>query len=69
MEESKSKSIFRHEAIKSSDDRPAYNVFKNDQLIAEVRGTNPSSQTVIPMRTLNDYEESKLHEYIGNLKE
>jgi hypothetical protein len=68
VEESKSKSMFRHEPIESSDGKPTYNIFKGNQLIAEVRGTNPASQSIIPMRELNEYEESKLHEYIGNLK-
>jgi hypothetical protein len=68
LEKTKSNSLFRLERTESSDSRPAFHVFKEDQLIAEVRGTDPVTQTVIPMRELSDYEESKLFEYIGNIE-
>lgn len=67
MEESKSISMFnKKEAEWSTSDKPVFQIYKDDMLVAEVRGTNPAAQTVIPMRELNDYEESKLHEYIGH---
>ncbi|MCM3570437.1 hypothetical protein [Neobacillus mesonae] len=60
------KPYFRKESIKPShENEPAYNVFLNETLVAEVRGSDPQHQTVIPMRALSDYEEDKLHEYIA----
>ncbi|MEH7511007.1 hypothetical protein V7159_25530 [Priestia megaterium] len=44
-----------------------FSVYKEGVKIAEVRGTNPQTQQVIPMHDLNDYEENKLHEYIAHL--
>lgn len=67
--ESKSTKMYRHEPIESSDGNPSFNIFKDDFLIAEVRGTDPANQTVIPMRELDDYDEDKLQEYLKNLKE
>lgn len=64
MEESHSKKMFRHESAQGTGAEPAYNIFKDNELVAEVRGIEVSSQTVIPMRELNDYEEDKLQEYI-----
>ncbi|MFB6468113.1 hypothetical protein ACE38V_15105 [Cytobacillus sp. Hz8] len=57
---------FHKEAIESSHaDEPAFNVFLNENLVAEVRGSDPTKLTVIPMRELSNYEEDKLHEYIA----
>ncbi|MFC3883131.1 hypothetical protein ACFOU2_06225 [Bacillus songklensis] len=67
MEESKSLSMFnKKEAEWSTSDNPVFQVYQEDILVAEVRGTDPAIQRIIPMRELNDYEESKLHEYIGH---
>jgi hypothetical protein len=56
---------FHKESINSSKaNEPAFNVFLDEYLVAEVRGNDPTQLTVIPMRELNDYEEDKLHEYI-----
>jgi hypothetical protein len=66
MEEKKPN--FHKEAIESSHvNEPAFNVYLNKALIAEVRGNNPEKLTVIPMKELNDYEEDKLHEYIASI--
>lgn len=67
MEKTKSASMFQAKETEwSTSDKPVFQVYKDDMLIAEVRGTTPEFQTIIPMRELNDYEESKLHEYIGH---
>lgn len=66
MEEKKPN--FHKESIESShENEPAFNVYLNEYLIAEVRGKDPEQLTVIPMRELNDYEEDKLHEYIASM--
>jgi hypothetical protein len=57
---------FHKKTIKSSaENEPAFNVYLNECLIAEVRGSDPDQLTVIPMRELSDYNEDKLHEYIA----
>ncbi|MEH7095579.1 hypothetical protein [Neobacillus vireti] len=66
MEENKPK--FHKETINSShENEPAFNVYLDEALVAEVRGSDPTRLTVIPMRELNDYEEDKLHEYIESM--
>jgi hypothetical protein len=66
MEENKPN--FHKESIKSShENEPAFNVYLDEMLVAEVRGSDPTQLTVIPMRELNDYEEDKLHEYIESM--
>jgi len=60
---------FHKEPISSSsNNEPAFQVFLNENLVAEVRGTDTEHQTVIPMRELTDYEESKLYEYITSFQ-
>lgn len=51
----------------SHPNEPAFKVYLNEFLVAEVRGNSPYHQTIIPMRELSDYEEGKLHEYITSL--
>ena len=66
MEENKPN--FHKESIKiSHENEPAFNVYLDEMLVAEVRGSDPTQLTVIPMRELNDYEEDKLHEYIESM--
>jgi hypothetical protein len=66
MEENKPH--FHKESIKSSHEHePAFNVYLDEMLVAEVRGSDPTQLTVIPMRELNDYEEDKLHEFIESM--
>ncbi|KAB8130753.1 hypothetical protein F9U64_14075 [Gracilibacillus oryzae] len=48
----------------SNNTESAFQVFLEENLIAEVRGTNPNQFTVIPMRQLDGYKEDKLDEYI-----
>ncbi|WP_106498389.1 hypothetical protein [Lentibacillus sp. Marseille-P4043] len=67
MEESNSNELFNKKQIEPSDDRTAYNIYQGEMLVAEVRGTDPSNQTIIPKRVLSDYEESKLFEYASNI--
>mgnify|MGYP001171180351 CR=1 FL=1 len=56
---------FHKESIQSShENEPAFHVYLDQYLVAEVRGSNPTRLTVIPMRELNNYQEDKLHEYI-----
>ncbi len=63
--DSKAYSMFQAKLVEKN----IFNIYKEDVLVAEVRGTNPETQQVIPMRELNNYEENKLHEYIGHLGE
>lgn len=64
MEENKPN--FHKKTIESShENEPAFNVYLNEYLVAEVRGNDPEGLTVIPMRELSYYEEDKLHEYIA----
>ncbi len=58
---------FRFEKIEPSDERPAYNIYKGNALIAEVRGSHSTSQTIIPMRELDDEEEDQLNEFVSKL--
>lgn len=59
---------FYKKSIKSSrHNEPAFNIFLNELLVAEIRGKGVQHLTVIPMRELSDYEEDKLHEYIASL--
>ncbi|MDC3417001.1 hypothetical protein [Aquibacillus salsiterrae] len=51
----------------SNDNKPSFNVYLDQYLVAEVRGLDPKNQTIIPMRELNDYEENKLYEYLTTL--
>ncbi|TYR80463.1 hypothetical protein FZC66_08755 [Priestia megaterium] len=67
--DSKSFSMFRAEKVERGNEKDIFNIYKEDVRVAEVRGTNPQTQQVIPMHELSDYEESKLHEYIGHLSE
>lgn len=63
------KTNFHKETISSSShNEPAFNIFLNENLVAEVRGTDTEHQTVIPMRELTDYEENKLYEYIASFQ-
>lgn len=59
---------YRHEKIKNSEEQPAFNIYKGENLVAEVRGPHSSNQRVIPMRELNDDEEDLLQIYISNFK-
>jgi hypothetical protein len=66
MEENKPN--FHKESITSShENEPAFNVYLDEMLVAEVRGSDPTQLTVIPMRELNDYQEDKLHEFIESM--
>ncbi|MFD3449649.1 hypothetical protein ACFDTO_34300 [Microbacteriaceae bacterium 4G12] len=67
--DSKAFSMYRAVLVNRVDAQDVYNIYMGDHLIAEVRGKDPVTQQVIPMRELNDYEESKLHEYAGHLQE
>ncbi|MCH6264513.1 hypothetical protein [Neobacillus citreus] len=63
---SEHKPNFRKEPIQPShENEPAFNVFLDEKLVAEIRGRDSQHQTVIPMRELSDYEEDKLHEFIA----
>ena len=70
MEESKNSksfSMFETEKVQRGEEKDIFNIYKEGVKIAEVRGTDPQTQQVIPMHDLNDYEENKLHEYIAYL--
>lgn len=45
-----------------------YNVFKDNMLVAEVRGKDIENRTIVPMRELDEEDEAELHRFLdGNL--
>ncbi len=52
--------MFETEKVQRGEEKDIFNIYKEGVKIAEVRGTDPQTQQVIPMHDLNDYEENKL---------
>lgn len=56
---------FYTQRIPGNDDR--YNVFRDNLLIAEVRGREVETRTIIPMRELSQEDESKFYNFLDYL--
>ncbi|RBW71357.1 alpha/beta fold hydrolase [Bacillus taeanensis] len=59
---------FRTESSgQTPDGHPAFRVYMNETLVAEVRGKDPLNQTIIPMRELNDQQEDQFHQFLVSI--
>ncbi|MGD8191684.1 hypothetical protein ACQCN2_17015 [Brevibacillus ginsengisoli] len=47
-----------------SGDSATFNVYKDNILVAEVRGTDANTRTIIPMRELSPEEEDLFHRFL-----
>jgi hypothetical protein len=53
---------FRHER-----NNDVYQIYQGDNLVAEVRQSQDSHPTIIPMRSLSEEEQDEFHRYVGSL--
>jgi hypothetical protein len=45
-------------------DLPTYNIYMNNQLVAEIRGDEPEHRQIIPMRGLSKEETEQFYQYL-----
>jgi hypothetical protein len=46
---------------------PTFDVYMNDFLVAEIRGTNPDQRMIIPMRSLSEAEQDQLFAFLDQI--